>query len=87
VLPAGLMARLNGSAWPRPALFEWLQGEGAVPLDDMYRTFNMGVGMVLVADSAGAGKILDAMATHGIEAWQIGEIGERQGNEPQVVIG
>ena len=48
VLPEGTAAEVQRSAWDVPALFQWLQQAGAVPEDDMLRTFNMGVGMILV---------------------------------------
>jgi phosphoribosylformylglycinamidine cyclo-ligase len=47
-LPAGTSAAIRLGSWPIPPLFEWLVREGDVPFDDAYRTFNMGVGMILV---------------------------------------
>jgi len=48
VLPEGTLAIVRRGSWPVPALFQWLVGEGGVPLEDAYRTFNMGIGMILV---------------------------------------
>ena len=48
VLPAGTAARVNRGSWRVPPVFGFLQREGGVPEEDMYRTFNMGIGMVAV---------------------------------------
>ena len=48
VLPAGTAARVDRGAWRVPPVFGFLQREGGVPAEDMYRTFNMGIGMVAV---------------------------------------
>jgi phosphoribosylformylglycinamidine cyclo-ligase len=48
VLPEGTAARIQRSAWEAPAVFQWLQRAGEVPDQDMLRTFNMGIGMILV---------------------------------------
>src|SRR5688572_1082294 len=47
VLPNNLVAKIEKSAWPRPAVFQWLQQAGNVAEDEMWRTFNCGIGMVL----------------------------------------
>ena len=49
-LPEGLAARLNKSAWEVPAIFEQIRTRGRVADDEMYGTFNMGLGMILVVD-------------------------------------
>jgi phosphoribosylformylglycinamidine cyclo-ligase len=51
ILPAGTAVEIDRGAWRVPALFQFLQREGGVPTDDMYRTFNMGVGLVLFVDA------------------------------------
>ena len=48
VLPPGTAARVDRGSWQAPPVFGFLQREGRVPEDDMYRTFNMGIGMVAV---------------------------------------
>jgi phosphoribosylformylglycinamidine cyclo-ligase len=47
ILPSGVTARIDRSAWPVPPLFRWLQEAGHVPVEDMYRTFNMGIGLIV----------------------------------------
>ena len=48
VLPDGTAARIRTSAWTIPPVFRWLQEKGGVPPDDMLRTFNMGIGLIIV---------------------------------------
>jgi phosphoribosylformylglycinamidine cyclo-ligase len=48
VLPDGTVAVVRIGSWPVPSLFDWLVREGEVPFDDAFRTFNMGIGMILV---------------------------------------
>ena len=51
ILPEGLGVELNGSAWEVPAIFQLLQQTGHIPLDDMRRTFNCGIGLVAIVPS------------------------------------
>ena len=74
VLPEGLGVEIDSKSWPRPAVFEWLMREGNVALPEMYRTFNMGVGMVACVDAMDAGRTLEALKTAGVEAWVIGRV-------------
>ena len=48
VLPHGTAAVVDAAAWEVPPLFRWLQQSGDVPIDDMMRTFNMGIGLIIV---------------------------------------
>jgi phosphoribosylformylglycinamidine cyclo-ligase len=61
VIPKGLGLRIDWSAWERPAIFHLIQTTGAVPEEDMRRTFNLGVGLVLVAGKTQADQIVAAL--------------------------
>ncbi|HET9581628.1 MAG TPA: phosphoribosylformylglycinamidine cyclo-ligase [Gemmatimonadota bacterium] len=74
ILPAGLGARLDRSAWEVPPLFRHLAGTGNVSEDEMYRVFNMGIGMCLVVAAEAAGRIADACAKHGDRPATIGRV-------------
>ena len=74
VLPEGLGVSIDGCAWPRPAVFEWLMQEGNIPLPEMYRTFNMGLGMVACVAAADEARTLRALAEAGEKAWRIGRV-------------
>ena len=65
VLPPGTEAAVDLGSWPVPPVFEWLQHGGAVPQNDMLRTFNMGVGMILVVAAAEADDVLAALVAAG----------------------
>jgi phosphoribosylformylglycinamidine cyclo-ligase len=76
VLPDGLGAVIRRESWPVPPLFRLIQERGHVSEDEMYRVFNMGIGMVAVA---GAGEAAAVRAAIAEETWVIGElaVGER----------
>jgi phosphoribosylformylglycinamidine cyclo-ligase len=80
VLPEGTDARVRLGAWEVPAIFRWLQAAGAVPLEDMLRSFNMGIGLILVVSPADAGAVLRALAAAGEPgAVRVGEIAAGRG--------
>jgi phosphoribosylformylglycinamidine cyclo-ligase len=80
VLPEGTDAVVRVGTWEVPAIFRWLQDAGAVPLDDMLRTFNMGIGMILIVSPADADAVLRALAAAGEPgAVRIGEIAGGRG--------
>jgi phosphoribosylformylglycinamidine cyclo-ligase len=70
VLPEGLAARLDRSSWDVPALFNVIQAAGGVDEAEMFRVFNMGVGMILICAPDRAGAVL--AATDG--AWELGSV-------------
>ena len=74
VLPGQCKAVINGSSWHKPAIFELLREGGNVPTEEMYRTFNYGIGMVLVVPENETGDILSRLAGLGETAWNIGHI-------------
>jgi phosphoribosylformylglycinamidine cyclo-ligase len=78
VLPDNTAAVVNLRAWDVPPVFRWLQRGGNVPVDDMLRTFNMGVGLILVAAPTDSAALVAALAAS--DAHVIGEIvpGQRQ---------
>jgi phosphoribosylformylglycinamidine cyclo-ligase len=81
VLPDGVEAVVEQSSWEVPPLFSWLQRTGDVPFDDMFRTFNMGIGLIVVCAEADAGRLLSELENSGERgAVRIGHIraGARQ---------
>jgi len=73
-LPDGVAARVNPDAWPMPPIFKLLGQWGNVSAFEMFRTFNMGIGMVLIASKDEADAIIDDLASHGEQAFRIGEL-------------
>ena len=73
-LPAGLGARIARGSWPVPPLFTLIQEKGAIAEEEMYRVFNMGIGMTLVVAPADADGIAQTLAAAGERVFRIGEV-------------
>lgn len=86
VLPKTATAVLIKKNWEAPAIFEWLQQQGNLSPDEMARTFNCGIGMVLCVSRENSHLALQRLHQFGEKAWLIGKIVRRNGNEKQVVI-
>lgn len=77
ILPDGCNAVIDARSWPMPPVFEFLREQGDVPVDDMYRTFNMGIGLVIVCSRADLDGVLTKLISSGeVGAGLIGEIRE-----------
>jgi phosphoribosylformylglycinamidine cyclo-ligase len=74
VLPPGTAARVEQAAWEVPPVFRYLQQRGSVAVDEMFRTFNMGIGMVVVVASDEAGRVESHLNGQGETYGRIGEV-------------
>ena len=74
VLPAGCGAVVNVENWPRPEIFSLLQQWGQVAWPEMYRTFNMGIGMILVVSEQTAPLVQRALAEQNEICYRIGRV-------------
>lgn len=83
VMPEGLTARVECGSWQVPEAFQVVMREGAVEEEEMYRTFNMGVGMILVVRPEETDAALEAAREAGETAWVVGEVG--RGESPVVL--
>lgn len=79
VLPDGCAAKIHMGSWPVPRVFGWIQEQGHVQIKEMYRTFNMGIGMVLVTRRENALKVIAHLSKHKERAWIIGDIIKGEG--------
>ncbi|MFC4727830.1 phosphoribosylformylglycinamidine cyclo-ligase [Coralloluteibacterium thermophilus] len=86
VVPEDLGVEIDATALPRPAVFDWLQREGNVAQTEMWRTFNCGIGFVLVVPAEAVAAVRAALAEHRLDALEIGRIG-RAGGGTRVRIG
>jgi len=86
VLPKTAKAQINTSSWKMPPVFQWLQEQGNIDQTEMMRTFNCGVGMILVVSSKELGNTLDLLSAMGEPAFEIGEIVQRETAEEQVEL-
>ena len=85
VLPEGAAAHLNQGSWPQTELFAWLQKTAAIDDTEMNRTFNNGIGMVVIVDAAQADAAADMLRAGGEQVHRIGTIAPR-GTGAAVVV-
>ncbi|HJU08180.1 MAG TPA: phosphoribosylformylglycinamidine cyclo-ligase [Rhodanobacteraceae bacterium] len=85
VVPDGLGLSIESSAWKLPPVFDWLQREGNVPREEMWRTFNCGIGFTLILARDEANVVSALLAKHGLASQVIGEVVESRA-EPRVHI-
>jgi phosphoribosylformylglycinamidine cyclo-ligase len=74
VVPDGLGIALDSSTWRLPAVFDWLQREGRVAREEMWRTFNCGIGYTLIVGRDRVGPTLQQLTALNLQAWPIGQI-------------
>ncbi|MGL4386134.1 MAG: phosphoribosylformylglycinamidine cyclo-ligase [Snodgrassella alvi] len=86
ILPDDTVAAIDAQSWPLPKLFQWLQQAGQVDSQEMYRTFNCGIGMVLVVNAADAAEVQQFLQQQGETVYEIGVIRSRQNDEHQTQI-
>ncbi len=85
VLPENCHAIVDESSWQWPALFTWLMDTANIERNEMYRTFNCGVGMIIVVDSADADQSIELLNKAGETAFIVGEI-KNGASDDQVLI-
>jgi phosphoribosylformylglycinamidine cyclo-ligase len=86
VLPAGLTAEVKKGSWAMPPLFTWLQAQGNVADSEMYKTFNCGIGMVVIMSAENAQAAQDLLAAEGEQVWRIGYIRKQAAGEHATVV-
>jgi phosphoribosylformylglycinamidine cyclo-ligase len=74
VLPAGVGARVDTGAWRIPPIFSLIAEGGPVARDEMFRTFNMGIGMILVVSGAAAAEVESSLRSRGETCFRVGEL-------------
>ena len=74
VLPKHCSAELNRATWPQPAIIDWLQQAGDIDDDELLRTFNCGLGMVVVVAAEQASAVQDVLNRHGEQGFIVGKI-------------
>ena len=83
ILPNGMQAVINHGSWKVPKIFSFIQDRGNISDYDMFRTFNMGIGMILVVDSKDTKAIIEHLQALGETVYEIGTV---QGGTNDVVI-
>jgi len=86
VLPKNCAVEMDSSTWQILPIMELIKQEGLIDQEEMYRTFNCGIGMVLVVDSKDVGKVLKRLGKLKEKASLIGKVRKRKRQENQVII-
>ena len=74
ILPDGLCAQIDTGSWNQGPVFDWLAESGNIATDEMRRTFNCGIGMVLIVAEEDLDDVLACLAEEGEQAWRLGRI-------------
>src|SRR4029453_5048838 len=85
VVPEGLEVLRSAQTWTRPPVFDWLQRAGNIPADEMYRTFNCGIGMTVCVAAEHVERTLKVLREHGEQPVVIGEV--RRGDGGVIIRG
>jgi phosphoribosylformylglycinamidine cyclo-ligase len=86
VMPENVNAVIDSTSWQRPAVFDWLQEKGNIIDEEMYRTFNNGIGMVVCVAADDAAQTIEILKSAGEEATIIGQIEASDDSAPEVII-
>jgi len=87
VLPKGVRARIDPTAWPRPALFSLLQRVGEIGEDEMLRVFNCGIGMLLIVPREEATEAMERLQALGERCYRVGEVEAKAAEDPPLLLG
>jgi len=74
IIPKGLSLKVNWEAWEQPAIFKLIRKTGNVPVEDMRKTFNLGIGLIAVVDKKVTGEVTERSKDYGEEPTVIGEV-------------
>jgi len=78
ILPEGVSVRIDQESWSTPPIFTFIQEEGEISDGEMYRTFNMGIGMVLIVSPSDASKVMDELKMAEYNSYLIGKVIKRE---------
>lgn len=86
VLPQHLAVDLQKNTWQKQEIFDWLKSKGNLSDHEMYKTFNCGIGMVLIIDDKDSDQAIKILSSNGESVNILGSVTTRKNNDPQVVI-
>ena len=81
VLPKNLAAKLNSNSWETPEIFNWIQDQGKIDTNEMYRVLNCGVGMIVIVPKESLDDSIKLLNSNGEDSWLIGQIVSSDGNQ------
>ena len=83
ILPNDCDVIIETNTWQQPEIFKWIQNQGNITKDEMLRTFNCGIGMVLIIEHKDVNEVLDKLTKTGYDSYQIGNVTNGSG---QIVL-
>jgi len=86
ILPEGLTAEIKKESWKMPPLFHWLQAQGNIADNEMHRTFNCGIGMVVIIAPENTKSARAMLTVAGEQVWAIGHIRKQQAGEAATIV-
>ena len=86
MFPDGLAAKIDARSWPQQPIFDWLQRQGNVADEEMFRVFNCGIGLVLAVSAAAASSVIARLNELGESAHAIGTVVPRGAGAPGTVV-
>jgi phosphoribosylformylglycinamidine cyclo-ligase len=86
VIPKGCKAIVRKGTWEIPPIFTFLKDKGNIPEEEMLRTFNNGIGMILVAKSKDVQEISTRLHSLGEKAFMIGEVGKTEREQEKIEL-
>ncbi len=86
IVPEGYKAVVDASSWDTPPIFDFLASKGNVPMEEMYRTFNMGIGLMVIVDESMANDIAHRFNAAGEDARIIGQIVGKDNGDDEVEL-
>ncbi|MFM9836034.1 MAG: phosphoribosylformylglycinamidine cyclo-ligase [Methylophilaceae bacterium] len=86
VLPAGLTAEIHKNSWKLPPLFQWLQTQGNISDLEMHKTFNCGIGMVVIIDKAHVQEATQILVSSGEQVFTLGQIRTQSAGEAPTIV-
>jgi len=84
VIPEGLAISIDLSSWDRMRIFSWLQEKGKLSDTEMLRTFNCGIGMVIITSNEDSTDCLEFIKSTGLKCWEIGSVRQSESNKDNV---
>jgi len=86
ILPEGVSVQINQNSWPKPPIFSLIQKEGEISNEEMYRTFNMGIGMVLIVRPDKVKEIIKELKQMNFPSYLIGRVVKRETKVPGTFV-
>ncbi len=86
MFPENVVGVVQKNSWQLPGVFQWLQAQGGIAEAELHRTFNCGVGFIVVVAAEEAARTIAHLNAQGETAWKLGEIRARVGDEPQTQL-